>query len=157
MLGTYFDPTNQCRRVSSAPSLLPEPIYWQRFDAFHSNLPSISNAPQPGLAPTKSPPSIFRVRVFLPTSSSRPGPLQKHLLHVFRANVSRGHLMPHSRVSHTTAPGGPLTCLHVWTSRACLCKASFCSSGHFPIHTPSDQYWVARLERSPPPQDQKPP
>ena len=88
MLGTFFHLTNQCRRVSSAPSLLPEPICWQRFDAFHSNLLWISSAPQPGLN--------FSCSCFfcplLPVDE--PGPLQKHLLHVIRANVSHDQGVP---------------------------------------------------------------
>ena len=44
-----------------------------------------------------------------------------------------GHLMPRSRVSHTTAPANP----HVRTSKICFLHASFCSVNHLPIHTPS--------------------
>ena len=56
-----------------------------------------------------------------------PGLLQDHFLHIFWANISHvnflspsnikvchyGHLLPRSRVSHITAPAGPLTCLHI--------------------------------------------
>ena len=69
------------------------------------------------------------------------GLLQKHFLHIFwckhiscqfllsPSNIKVcqcGHLMPRSRVSHDTAPTGPLTCLHICTSRTCFNQASLC-------------------------------
>ena len=40
-----------------------------------------------------------------------------------------GHLVSRSRVSHMTAPAGPLTCLHVCTSKICFLHA-FCCACH---------------------------
>ena len=70
-LDILFHLTNQCRRVSTAPNLLPEPIVWQHFDAFQSNRPSFSFAARPEPAPVKYPPSILHIHALLPTSSSR--------------------------------------------------------------------------------------
>ena len=59
-----------------------------------------------------------------------------------------GHFMRKSRVSHRTAPEGPLTCLHVRTSKIFFIHASFCSVCHLPIQAPSVQVWAAMKERS---------
>ena len=69
MLGIYFDLTNQCRRVFSAPSLLPEPIFCRRFDVFHSTSFVFFAAPELAQAADLSP--ILRTRASLPTSSNR--------------------------------------------------------------------------------------
>ena len=69
MLGIYFHLTNQCRRVSSAANLLPEPIFWLHFDAFQSILPSSTCAALLEPAPAKYPPSILHTRALLPTFS----------------------------------------------------------------------------------------
>ena len=53
-----------------------------------------------------------------------------------------------SRVSHRTAPAGPLTCLHVRTSKIFFIHASLCFVCHLPIQAPSVQVWVAMKERS---------
>ena len=85
--------------------------------------------------------------------------LQQHLLHVLREPLScpnhshvhhhlsfkkQGgghcrHYMPTSRVSHMTAPAGPLTCFNVCTSKICSLHAFCCSLLHLPIQTPSVQ------------------
>ena len=70
-LGTYSHPTNQCRRVVSAPNLLPKTISSQHFHAFPSNLPSSACAAQPEPAPFKHPPSTLRTHALLTTSSNK--------------------------------------------------------------------------------------
>ena len=44
-----------------------------------------------------------------------------------------GHVMPKSRVLHTTAPAGPLACLHVCTSKICFLQAFRCYLLHLPL------------------------
>ena len=58
-----------------------------------------------------------------------------------------GHLMPRSRVSHMTAPAGPLPCLHVCTSKIGFLQ-TFCSLRHLPSQTPSAQKSVTMMDRS---------
>ena len=123
-------PTNHCRKVSSAPNLLPKRIFWPRFGAFQSSLPSSSCATRPELAPDKYPPSILHTHALRPTSSSRlfwPAAEafsshlfgQTHLMSILlspsnikgRAAAAILYLDHGSRTS--LLPAGPLTCLHI--------------------------------------------
>ena len=86
-LDVHFHPTTQCGQVSAAPNLLPEPIFWPRFDASLSTLRLSSQQGQSQLQP--NPHSILHVHALLPLLPIvRPGPLQKHFLQIFWANVS---------------------------------------------------------------------
>ena len=118
---------------------------WQHFDAFQSNLPSSCCASKPEPAPAKYPPSALHIHALLPTSSNgllwpAAEAFSSHLsgkdisCQCFcRLRMSRcarkGHLTPRSRVSHITAPVGPLTCLHVCPSRTCFIQASLLRQG----------------------------
>ena len=124
-LGICFDLTNQCGKVFSAPSLLPEPASLRHDDACPS-IPHLSSiAKEPELTQARYFLSILHTHASLPTSGGA------YFMSIFftsfgqtclmstctcpsKVNVCHcGHFMPRSRVSHMTAPTSLLSCLHV--------------------------------------------
>ena len=95
------------------------------------------------------------------------GLFQKHLFHILRANhphvhrlllfrqqsVPLWHWTPRSRVSHLTAPAGPLTCFHLCVSMSVLQRSASSTLSAYillrlPIHTNSAQKSVGIVDNS---------
>ena len=131
--------SDQCHTIFSAPNLLPRPVSSSHYGALfvHTScvvLRSIAWIGSTHALSFNSSNSCFPAHLF-----------QQTILACFRSifftscgrttliftaicpsnnNVCHsGHLMPRSRVSHMTAPAGPLTCLHASTSKICFLHA----------------------------------
>ena len=110
-----FHPTNQCRKVFAAPSLLPEPIFWQRFDAFS---PKSQSRFQPNALL-----QFFILMLccpLLPIDCS--GLLPKHFLHIFWANIS--HVNSSVAFEYQGVLMRPLDTQITGLARHCSCRSA---------------------------------
>ena len=112
-----------------ASNFLPRRSCWLHYDAFQSNFPSFFDAKEQALVPAMLLLPTPHTRALLPTSSStliEPSVSASFQLlsdkptscpffiSSLNINVCHcGHLIHRSRVSHITAPAGPLTSFHV--------------------------------------------
>ena len=117
-LDTCFHLTNQCRRIFSTPSLLPEPIFQRRCDACQSTPPLFSFAAEPQLAQA-SLPTTSRNLISSASRASSSRHLDQNiscprLLVLQEPKCATVAILGPNRGSHAQRqPANPLTCLHV--------------------------------------------